>query len=140
MRFIVLSQHAETYSTRRLLEAATQAGHEARVIDYLRCWMNIAAHKPQVMFQGEPLTAVEAVIPRIAASATFYGTAVVRQFEMMGVYTANGSLAITRARDKLRSLQILSRKGVGLPVTVFSHSSQDVEGLIEAVGGAPLIV
>jgi ribosomal protein S6--L-glutamate ligase len=140
MRIGILSQNPDSYSTRRLSEAAAKAGHEARVIDYLRCWMNIASHKPVVMYEGEPLTEVDAVIPRIAASMTFYGCAVLRQFEMMGVFTANASIAVARARDKLRCLQILSRKGIGLPVTAFSHSSHDVNGLIEAVGGPPLIV
>ena len=140
MRIVILSQNKDSYSTRRVVEAAQKAGHEARVIDYLSCWMNIAAHKPQVIHQGEPLQDVEAIIPRVAASSTFYGTAVVRQFEMMGVFTANSSLAIARARDKLRCLQILARKGIGLPVTAFGHSTHDVEGLIGTVGGPPLIV
>jgi ribosomal protein S6--L-glutamate ligase len=140
MRIVILSQSSESYSTRRVIEAAQAAGHDARVIDYLSCWVNIASHKPQVIYQGEPLIDVEAVIPRVAASSTFYGTAVVRQFEMMGVFTANPSLAISRARDKLRSLQILSRKGIGLPVTAFGHSTHDIAGIVAAVGGAPLIV
>ncbi len=139
-RIIVLSSKPESYSTKRLVQAGGAAGHEIAVIDYLQCWVNIASHKPQVMYQGKPITGVDVVIPRIAASNTFYGNAVVRQFEMMGVFTANSALAISRARDKLRSLQILCKKGIGLPVTVFSHSTQDVDGLIEAVGGAPLIV
>lgn len=140
MNIVVLSSHTQSYSTRRVVEAAQAAGHEVQVIDYLRCWINITAHKPQVIFGGRPLEGVDAVIPRIGASAGFYGTAVVRQFEMMGVFTANSSLAISRARDKLRSLQILSRKGIGMPVSACSHASQDVEGLIDAVGGPPLIV
>jgi ribosomal protein S6--L-glutamate ligase len=139
-RIIVLSSKPESYSIKRLVEAGSNAGHQVVVIDYLNCWVNIASHKPQVMYQGKPITEVDVVIPRIAASNTFYGTAVVRQFEMMGVFTANSSLAISRARDKLRSLQILCKKGIGLPVTAFSHSTQDVDGLIEAVGGAPVIV
>lgn len=140
MRYIILSQNSDSFSTKRLMEAAKQAGHDATVIDYNRCWMNIAAHKPVVVYQGEPLTGLDVVIPRVSASSTFYGTAVVRQFEMMGVFTANSSLGITRARDKLRSLQILSRKGIGLPVTTFSNNTTDVDGLIDAVGGPPLIV
>jgi ribosomal protein S6--L-glutamate ligase len=140
MRFVILTQYPDNYSTRRMVEACAGAGHDVRVIDYRDCWMNIASHKPLVMYRGETLTDVDVVIPRIASVATFYGCAVVRQFEMMGMFTLNSSLAISRARDKLRSLQILSRKGIGLPVTVFSHTSQDVEGLIEAVGGPPVIV
>jgi ribosomal protein S6--L-glutamate ligase len=140
MKLVVLSQYAENYSTRRVVEAAEAAGHEARVIDYLKCWMNIASLRPQVMYMGEALHDIDAIVPRIAAGTTFYGTAVVRQFEMLGTFTANPSLAIARARDKLRSLQILARKGIGLPVTAFSHSAHDVDGLIEAVGGPPLIV
>jgi ribosomal protein S6--L-glutamate ligase len=139
-RIIILSSKPQSYSTRRLVEAGTKAGHEMSVIDYLNCWVNIASHKPQVMYQGKPITAIDVVIPRIAAANTFYGNAVVRQFEMMGVFTANSALAIARARDKLRSLQILCKKGIGLPITAFSHSTQDVDGIIAAVGGAPLIV
>jgi ribosomal protein S6--L-glutamate ligase len=102
--------------------------------------MVIAAHRPRLYYQGESLEGVDAVIPRIAASQTFYGNAVVRQFEMMGVYTLNRSQAIARSRDKLRSLQLLSRKGLGLPITSMAHSTKDVEGLMSAVGGAPLVI
>lgn len=140
MRIIILSQRPDTYSTRRIVQAGEAAGHQVQVIDYQRCWMNIAAHKPQVMYQGEPLTGVDAVIPRIAAQATFYGCAVVRQFEMMGVFSINESQAIARSRDKLRCLQLLARKGIGLPVTAFAHSTRDVPGLIDIVRGAPLVI
>ncbi len=140
MKIAILSQNPTQYSTRRLHEAAVAAGHEAHVIDYLRCYMSIACHRPKIMYQGEALEGFDAVIPRVAAAHTFYGTAVVRQFEMMGVYTVNTSLAISRSRDKLRSLQLLSRKGIGLPVTGIAHSTQDVEGLMAVVGGAPLVV
>ncbi len=140
VRIVVLSQNADSYSTRRLLEAASAAGHEAQLVDYMRCYMIIAAHRPKLYYQGESLEAVDAVIPRIAASQTFYGNAVVRQFEMMGVYTVNRSQAIARSRDKLRSLQLLSRKGLGLPVTSMAHSTKDVQGLMSAVGGAPLVI
>ena len=139
MKIGILSRKVSLYSTRRLLEAARERGHETRVVDYLRCYMNIASHSPQVLYQGEPLE-FDAVVPRIGASQTFYGTAVVRQFEMQGTYPLNESQAISRSRDKLRCLQLLSRKGIGLPVTGFAHSTKDVPGLISLVHGAPLVV
>jgi ribosomal protein S6--L-glutamate ligase len=140
MKIVILSRKPSLYSTRRLKEAGEQRGHTVRVVDYLRCYMNITAHKPMVMYQGKPLEGVDTVIPRIGAAHTFYGTAVVRQFEMMGVFPANESTAISRSRDKLRCLQLLSRKGIGLPVTGFAHSTKDISGLIDIVGGAPLVV
>ncbi len=140
MKIAILSQDASLYSTRRLKDAGDKRGHEMRVIDYLRCYMNITSHKPTVIYQGKPLENFDAIIPRIAASKTFYGTAVVRQFEVMGVFTPNESQAISRSRDKLRCLQILSREGVGLPVTGFAHSIQDVDGLIDTVGGPPVVI
>jgi len=135
----ILSRNSELYSTKRLKEAAEARGHTVKIVDYLRCFMEIVSHRPTVRYQGNELN-FDAVIPRIGATHTFYGTAVVRQFEMMGVPSANESTAIVRARDKLRSLQLLARKGLGLPVTSFAHSTKDVAGLIETVGGAPLIV
>lgn len=140
MKIAILSRDAALYSTKRLKEAGQRRGHEMHVVDYLRCYMNITSHKPKVMYQGKPLEGFDATIPRIGASNTFYGTAVVRQFEMMGVFPANESQAITRSRDKLRCLQLLSRKGIGLPVTGFANSTKDIEGLIDIVGGAPLVV
>lgn len=140
MKIAILSRKPSLYSTRRLKEAGEQRGHEVRVVDYLRCYMNITSHRPQVILQGKPLDGFDAVIPRIGATHTFYGTAVVRQFEMMGVFPANESQAITRSRDKLRCLQLLSRKGIGLPVTGFAHSTKDIDGLIGIAGGAPLVV
>lgn len=140
MKIAILSQDASLYSTKRLKEAATEREHEVRVINYLRCYMNITSHKPTVVYQGNPLEEYDAVIPRIGASRTFYGTAVVRQFELMGVFTANESQAISRSRDKLRCLQILAREGIGLPVTGFAHATQDIDGLIETVGGAPVVI
>lgn len=140
MKIAILSQDASLYSTRRLIEAGEKRGHEIKVIDYLRCYMNITSHKPTVIYQGQPLENFDAIIPRIAASKTFYGTAVVRQFEVMGVFSANDSQAISRSRDKLRCLQILSREGIGLPVTGFAHSTQDIDSLIETVGGAPVVI
>jgi glutathione synthase/RimK-type ligase-like ATP-grasp enzyme len=117
-----------------------RAGHEVRVIDVLRCYMNITSHRPSIHYKGEELTGFDAVIPRIGASVTFYGTAVLRQFEMLGTYCLNESVAITRSRDKLRSLQLLSRKGIGLPVTGFAHAPDDITDLIRMVGGAPVVI
>lgn len=140
MKIAILSRNKKLYSTRRLIEACEQRGHEVHVIDTLRCYMNITSSKPEIHYKGEILTDFDAIIPRVGASITFYGTAVVRQFEMMGVFSVNESVAITRARDKLRSLQLLSRKGVGLPVTGFAHSPDDIQDLIKMVGGAPLVI
>ncbi len=140
MRIAVLSRSAHLYSTRRLKEAAEARGHEVRVVDVLRCYMNIATHRPSIRYKGEELEGFDAVIPRIGASVTFYGTAVLRQFEMMGVCPLNESVAITRSRDKLRSLQLLSRKGIGLPATGFAHSPDDTGDMIRMMGGAPLVI
>ena len=140
MKIAILSRNAKLYSTRRLVEAAEERGHEVRVIDALRCYMNITSHNPEIHYKGEVLKGFDAVIPRIGASITFYGTAVLRQFEMMSVYPLNESVAISRSRDKLRSLQLLSRRGIGLPVTSFAHSPDDVEDLLSIVGGAPAVI
>lgn len=140
MKIAILSQDDTLYSTQRLKEAGDKRGHDMRVIQYLRCYMNITSHKPSVMYQGKPLENFDAIIPRVGASKTFYGAAVVRQFEVMGVFTANESQAISRSRDKLRCLQILSREGIGLPVTGFAHSTQDIDDLIDTVGGAPVVI
>lgn len=140
MKIAILSRNAKLYSTSRLVNAATERGHEVRVLDVLRCYMNITAHNPRIHYRGEILEGFDAVIPRIGASVTFYGTAVLRQFEMMNVFPLNESVAVTRSRDKLRSLQLLARKGVGLPVTGFAHNPDDIDDLISAVGGAPLVI
>ncbi|MEM7536101.1 MAG: 30S ribosomal protein S6--L-glutamate ligase [Chloroflexota bacterium] len=140
MKIGILSRKAELYSTRRLVEAAEARDHEVQVINPLHCYMNITSHRPAIYFRGHELTEFDAIIPRIGASITFYGTAVVRQFEMMNVYTPNGAVAITRSRDKLRSLQILAAEGIGLPVTGFAHSTMYTQDLIDMVGGAPLVV
>ncbi|HVV69050.1 MAG TPA: 30S ribosomal protein S6--L-glutamate ligase [Gammaproteobacteria bacterium] len=140
MRIAVLTRGPKLYSTRRLVEAALQRGHEVQLLNPLRCYMNIASHKPSIHYRGEELPAYDAIIPRIGASITFYGTALVRQFESMGVYCVNRSIAITRARDKLRCLQLLSNKGLGLPITGFSHSPGDIKDLIKMVGGPPLVI
>ncbi len=139
MRIGVLSRNKALYSTRRLVEAATARGHEVEVIDYLRCSMDITSAKPRVLYQGDEIR-FDAVIPRIGATYTFYGTAVVRQFEMMGVYSLNASQAITRSRDKLHALQLLARARVGLPVTGYAHSTHDIAELLEIVGGPPVVV
>ena len=140
MKIALLSRNRNLYSTRRLVEAAEQRGHEIRVINTLRCYMSIAAHHPSIHYKGEEIERFDAVIPRIGASITFYGCAVLRQFEMMGTYVLNDSVAITRSRDKLRSLQLLSRKGLGLPITGFAHSPDDIPDLITMVKGAPLVI
>ena len=140
MKIAILSRNSKLYSTRRLTEAASARGHDVKVIDVLRCYMNITSHRPGIHYKGEELSGFDAVIPRIGASVTFYGTAVLRQFEMMGTYPLNESVAITRARDKLRSLQLLSRKGIGLPVTGFAHKPDDIQDLIKMVGGAPTVI
>ncbi len=140
MKIGILSTSKQLYSTRRLVEACEERGHEAQVINHKRCYMNIAAHKPSVHYNGEALIGFDAVIPRIGASITFYGTAVVRQFEMMGVYSLNESVAITRSRDKLRALQLLSRRGIGLPVTGFANSPGDTDDLLNLVNGAPVVI
>lgn len=140
MKIAILSRGAQLYSTRRLREAGEARGHTVEIIDYLRCYMDITPHHPKVIYQGNPLSDLDAIIPRIGTSNTFYGTAVVRQFEMMGVFTANESQAISRSRDKLRCMQLLSKQGIGLPVTGFAHSTKDIDGLINIVGGAPLVI
>lgn len=140
MKIAILSRKKELYSTRRLIEAAGRRGHEVRVIDPLKCYMNVTSHSPSVHYRGDRLEDFDAIIPRIGASITFYGTAVVRQFEMMDVYCLNESVAISRARDKLRCLQLLSRKGIGLPVTGFAHHPDDTEDVLNLVGGAPCVI
>jgi ribosomal protein S6--L-glutamate ligase len=139
MRIAVLSRSSSLYSTARLKEAGVARGHEVSVVDYLRCYMDITARRPKVLYRGEEVHPA-AIIPRIGATYTFYGTAVVRQFEMADVFTVNSSDAISRSRDKLRSMQLLSRAGVGLPTTSFAHSTQDIDGLLEVVGGTPVVV
>ena len=140
MKLAILSRKASLYSTSRLKEAGQKRGHDVDIVDYLRCYMNITSHHPMVVYQKRKLEGYDAMIPRIGASNTFYGTAVVRQFQMMGVFTPNSSQAISRSRDKLRCLQILGAKGIGLPVTGFGHSTKDIDGLVDIVGGPPLVV
>ncbi len=140
MRIAVLSTNKELYSTRRLVEAANARGHECFVIDHRQCYVGIKQGAPSIHYKGLDLAAIDAIIPRIGASVTFYGSAIVRQFELMGVVSANPSQAITRSRDKLRCLQILSGAGIGLPVTGFARHPNDVDDLIQMVGGAPLVI
>ncbi len=140
MKIAILSRNRKLYSTRRLVEAAEANGHEAKVIDVLRCYMNITSLNPTIHYKGEVLEPFDAVIPRIGASVTFYGTAVLRQFEMMNVFPLNESVAVTRSRDKLRSAQLLARKGVGMPVTGFAHNPDDIQDLLKAVGDAPAVI
>lgn len=140
MKIGILSRKHDLYSTRRLVEACHARGHKAEVIDTLRCYMNITSARPTIHYKGVELSQYDAVIPRIGASITFYGAAVVRQLEMMNVFCVNDSVAITRARDKLRSLQLLSKKGIGLPITGFAHSVDEIQDLIKMVGGPPLII
>jgi len=140
MKIALLSRNKKLYSTRRLIEAAEERGHEVQVIDVIRCYMNIVSHRPTVHYKGEELPRFDAVIPRIGASVTFYGTSVLRQFEVMGTYPLNESVAISRSRDKLRSMQLLSRKGIGMPITGFANKPDDIKDLIKMVGGAPLVI
>lgn len=140
MKLAILSRNPNLYSTRRLVEAGIARGHEVFVVDPLRCYMTIASQRPTIHYKGEELKGFDAIIPRIGASVTFFGTAVVRQFEMMNVYSINESVAISRSRDKLRSLQLLARKGIGLPVTGFANSTRYTEDLITLAGGAPLVI
>ncbi len=140
MNIVILSRDTKLYSTKRLVEACEVRGHSVRVIDHLKCNLVIEKKNPKIIYKGEELRDVDAIIPRIGASVTFYGTAVVRQFEMMHVFSAIESQSLVRSRDKLRSMQILSRAGLGLPKTVFTNYSKDVEKTLAEVGGAPVII
>lgn len=140
MNIAVLSRNPKLYSTKRLVEAIEQKGHHARVIDHLKCDIVMGDDGPSIFFEGKPITDIHAVIPRIGASVTFYGTAVVRQFEMMKVFSAVSSLSITRSRDKLRSLQILSSSGLKMPKTAFTNFSKEENQTLHHVGDAPVII
>ncbi|MDH3977766.1 MAG: 30S ribosomal protein S6--L-glutamate ligase [Gammaproteobacteria bacterium] len=142
MKIAVLSRNSKLYSTSRFVEAGEARGHDMRVVDHLRCFMDINASNPTVHFKDEEFASgdFDAVIPRIGASTTFYGCSVVRQFEMMGVYSVNESVAISRSRDKLRSIQLMARKDIGIPTTAFAHYADDINALIHEVGGAPLVI
>ena len=140
MKIIMLARNADLYSHKRLKEAAENRGHQLDIINTLRCYMNIASRRPTIYHNGEELTGYDAVIPRIGASITYYGLAVVRQFEMMGVYPLNESVAIGRSRDKLRSMQLLARDGIGLPVTTFAHDPKQTDEVMRLAGDAPVVV
>ena len=140
MKFAMLARNPNLYSHKRLKEAAEQRGHTLDIINTLRCYMNIASRRPYIFYNGERLPRYDAVIPRIGASVTFYGLAVLRQFEMQGVYPLNESVAIGRSRDKLRSMQILARDGLGLPVTTFAHDPKQTDEVLRLAGGAPLVI
>ncbi len=140
MKIAMLARNPNLYSHKRLVEAAEAKGHEIDILNTIQCNMNITAHRPQVLYHGESLRGYDAVIPRIGASITFYGLAVLRQFEMMGVWPLNESVAIGRSRDKLRSLQLLSREGIGLPVTGFANSASQAEEMIKMVNGPPVVI
>lgn len=140
MKIALLCRNPNLYSHKRLIEAAEARDHTIDVIDHLRCYIDIAASDPEIHYNGESLKGYDAVIPRIGASVTFFGTAVLRQFEMMGVYPLNESVGISRSRDKLRSMQLLSRQGIGLPVTVFAHKTSDASEVLKIAGGAPVVI
>ena len=140
MRIAILSRNAELYSTRRLVEAIEARGHEAILLDTLRCTAHLTPTGPEVHYEGTKLEPPDAVIPRIGASITFYGLAIIRQFEAMGVWSLNGAIGITRSRDKLRAHQFLAKKGIGLPRTAFAHQADAADDLIKSVGGPPVIV
>ena len=140
MNIIMLARNSNLYSHQRLVEAARERGHDIDIVNTSRCYMNITSHRPEVRYEGRKLTGYDAVIPRIGASITFYGLAVLRQFEMMGVWPLNESVAIGRSRDKLRALQLLSREGIGLPVTGFAYDAKSTDDIVNMVGGAPLVI
>ncbi len=140
MKIAMLARNPKLYSHQRLLEAAEQRGHELRILNTLRCTMNITSHRPSILYNGETLKGFDAVIPRIGASITHYGLAVLRQFEMMGVWPLNESVAVGRSRDKLRSMQIFAKHGLGLPVTAFAHDPKQTDEVLKIVGGAPAVI
>ncbi|MRT93939.1 30S ribosomal protein S6--L-glutamate ligase [Ancylomarina sp. 16SWW S1-10-2] len=140
MKIVILSRNPNLYSTKRLVEAGEAKGHEMLVVDHLKCVIELEKKSPRIYYNGIYLDDIDAIIPRIGASVTFYGTAVVRQFEMMDIFSAVKSQALVNSRDKLRSLQILARAGVGLPKTIFTNYAKDVDHVIESVGGAPLVL
>jgi ribosomal protein S6--L-glutamate ligase len=140
MKILMLAGNANLYSHRRILKASEARGHTLRIVNPIHCYMNITARKPEVYLDGEVLDGFDAVIPRIGASVTFYGLAVLRQFEMMGVYPLNESVAINRSRDKLRSLQLLARDGIELPITAFAHDAKVTDHVLDSVGGAPVVI
>ena len=140
MRIAILSRNANLYSTNRILKAGEQRGHEMIVIDHQKCVLVIESSKPKIIYKGEELKNIDAIIPRIGASVTFYGAAVVRQFEQMHVFSTVESQALVRSRDKLRSLQLMAKAGIGMPKTAFASSPKDIDNIIKQVGGAPVVI
>lgn len=140
MKLALMCRNSKLYSHQRLIAAAKERGHTIDVINHNRCYINVTSANPEIFYNGETLQGYDAVIPRIGASVTYFGTAVLRQFEVMGVYPLNESVAISRSRDKLRSLQLLARRGVGMPVTIFAHRTSNPEQIMEMVGGAPVVI
>jgi ribosomal protein S6--L-glutamate ligase len=140
MKIAMLARNPKLYSHKRLVEAAEERGHEMQILNTLRCTMNITSHRPSILYNGETLNGFDAVIPRIGASITHYGLAVLRQFEMMGVWPLNESVAVGRSRDKLRSMQIFAKHGLGLPVTAFAHDPKQTDEVLKIVGGAPAVI
>ncbi|MES2876701.1 MAG: 30S ribosomal protein S6--L-glutamate ligase [Patescibacteria group bacterium] len=140
MKIAILSNGTGNYSTKRLKEVALKRGHEVRIVKYKECYASIEQNNPTVSYRGEDLAGFDAIIPRIASGMTRYGTAIVRQLEMQGVYTVSSSLAINRSRDKLRSMQVLAKSGVGIPKTIVSRNSTDIDDLIDRLGGTPVII
>ncbi|MTH97781.1 30S ribosomal protein S6--L-glutamate ligase [Roseibium sp. RKSG952] len=140
MKIAMMARNPNLYSHIRIKEAAEARGHELDIINTLRCYMNIASRRPEIYYNGEKLVGYDAVIPRIGASVTYYGLAVLRQFEMMDVFPLNESVAIGRSRDKLRSMQLLARAGIGLPVTTFAHDPKQTEEVLKTAGGAPVVI
>jgi ribosomal protein S6--L-glutamate ligase len=140
MNIVILSKGGANYSTKRLKEEAKLRGHNVRVVNYAKCYVTVESSKPVVYYKGEELNDIDAVIPRIAASLTKYGSSIVRQFEMQNVFTTTSSIALVRSRDKLRSIQLLGKAGVGIPKTVFARETTDAEDVIDKVGGAPAII
>lgn len=140
MKIAILSRKPSLYSTQRLIDAGEKRGHEMPIVNYMGCFINITSHKPLVVYKGKPLEKFDAIVPRIVATQTLHGTAVVRQLEMMGVFAANSSQAISCSRDKLHCLQLLSRKGIGLPITAFAHAPKDIESLLDRVSGPPVVI
>jgi ribosomal protein S6--L-glutamate ligase len=140
MKIVILSKGPGNFSTKRLKQVAIDRGHEVRVVDYARCYISVEQDKPRVRYEGEDISDIDVIIPRISSSYTRYGSAIVRQFEMMGVYSTTKSLALVRSRDKLRCLQILAKAGVGIPKTVFSRETAEIDDVLDQVGGPPVVI
>ena len=140
MKIAILSRNPSLYSTKRLLEAGKERGHEMIILDHQKCVLVIEQGKPKIVYGGNDVVGVDAIIPRIGASVTFYGAAVVRQFEQMKIFSAVESQALVRSRDKLRSLQLLAKAGIGMPKTAFASHPKDIDNVLEQAGGAPVVI